>query len=317
MQTQIMVPLDGSLFSEQALAYALELASRISAQLHLVKVHVGTPQRVRQSAALGLLWDFNELVTDDREYLSRLAEATRWRAALDPVTASLDGDVVPALERYVSSARVDLIVMTTHGRGGVERARLGSVADALGHRVSVPLLLLRPRAGAAVIDATTPLLERVLIPVDGSQLSECAIRHTLRLFGSARIRYTLMQVVTPPQAVALSDSVPVPLPVSYDTEDQLRSNARDYLEQLAQPHRARGYRIDTAVIVRPRAVVGILHLAYRTRADLIAMATHGRSGFKRLVLGSVADAVVRGSDTPLLLMRAAAKPRHGHKENAS
>jgi nucleotide-binding universal stress UspA family protein len=306
MNTNIMVPLDGSLFSEQALFYALEVAKRADARVHLVMVRVQTPNVLRRFAVNGGRSNLPETeLEDEREYLTRLEEAATWQAGIAPVTALLFGDVVTTLEDYAASNGIDLVIMTTHGRSGVARAWLGSVADALLHRLSVPMLLLRPRAGETVLDTPSFALDHILVPIDGSSLSETAIPAALTFGRLTNARYTLAQIVAPPMMIAMADSIPVPL--SQQTIDDLKATADAYLERLATPLRQQGYVVDTRVVAYSTAANGIQALARNMGVDLIALATHARSGIKRLALGSVADLIVHGSSLPVLLLRSATK----------
>jgi nucleotide-binding universal stress UspA family protein len=93
------------------------------------------------------------------------------------------------------------------------------------------------------------------------------------------------------------------VPMQQEEHDALRANAANYLESVAQRLRARGSSVDTTVVIQPQCAVGILEQAATAEANLIAMATHGRSGLQRLALGSVADKVMRGTSVPLLLLR--------------
>src|SRR5688500_16609867 len=148
MLERILLPLDGSLFSEQALHVAARIAWRANAELHLVKVRplaTGLLSADPQAAAATLQRES----AGDREYLERVA--ARLRAPGRRVhTNVLTGTPTIALSGYVTDTQIDLVVMTTHGRGGLSRAWLGSVADRLVRTTSVPVLLLRPRDGAGL-----------------------------------------------------------------------------------------------------------------------------------------------------------------------
>ncbi|HSL71468.1 MAG TPA: universal stress protein, partial [Longimicrobiales bacterium] len=206
-----------------------------------------------------------------------------------------------ALEAYVREAGIELIVMTTHGRGGLSRAWLGSVADSLVRSINVPVLLFRPRGDDAA-EARAFRLRHILIPVDGSDLSEHVIDHAIWLGRLTGARYTLMQVVAPPFGVPATDVIPV-APLAPQDVESLRSLATAYLEQVANRLRGDGLQVDTVVVVQTQSAPGILEEALQCGADLIAMATHGRGGWQRVALGSVADKVLRGTSVPLLILR--------------
>jgi nucleotide-binding universal stress UspA family protein len=301
MYAQILVPLDGSRFSEQALPYALEIARRSHALLHLVKVHSITPlpsPYLDSGSYLNSQFDA-ELRQGEVEYLERLAGGLAADGA-NIHCAVVEGPVVNALEAYVQEAGITMIVMTTHGRGGLSRAWLGSVADGLVRGVNVPLLLLRPRGEN---DETPSFgLEHILIPMDGSEFSEQVLEYAIALGRLGDARYTLVQVVQPPIVMPPAEIAGVVPPPLRDLRE-LRAQADQYLEELAEGMRKEGLTVDTVVVTQQQAALGILDESLECDADLIAMATHGRGGWQRVALGSVADKVLRGSSVPMLLLR--------------
>jgi nucleotide-binding universal stress UspA family protein len=299
MYQQIMVPLDGSSFSGQALSYALGAARRMNATVHFVRVH--KPTEALLSPATPWLVDTvagAQQRPAEQQYLQLLAALPR-ASGLRIETALLEGQVTAALERYVSLMNIDLVVMTTHGRGGLSRVWLGSVADTLVRNVDVPVLLLRPTQATREYGPEFSL-NHILIPVDGTAFSECVIEQAMEIGSLTNARYTLVHVVAPPVSAGAS-------PASAGAADMefalLRAHARAELEQLATQMRERGVQVDTAVVVQSQSAAGILESAVETQADLIAMATHARAGWTRMALGSVADKVLRATHTPLLLMR--------------
>lgn len=297
----ILVPLDGSEFGEQALLAAAAIAQRTGATLRLAHVHVSaamtpfagsTPvnaeheERLRDAAATYI------------EELAREIEETH-RVPATPVI--LDGSIVDALARYAQESNVDLITMTTHGRGGISRAWLGSVADGLVRQAQRPVVLIRP---------TTDLpdrlrqgtFQRVLIPLDGSEAAEQVIPYALAVAGPAEIEIRLLQVVLP---VLPHEQVVAPYAVFVDhtSAEQRVAEAETYLHRRAEELKSEGVAVTPTVVIHGQPALAILEEADREGIDLIAMATHGRGGVARLVLGSVADKVLRGGSAPLLLLR--------------
>ena len=294
---QIMVPLDGSEFSEQALDCAYALASRAGARLHLVKVQ--TPEPLAAEALFYNVQPQPSSSIDDQIYL----DSTRidaQRRGVDSVTALLRGRVVDALAVYCLEQDIDLVVMTTHGRGGLSRAWLGSVADELIRVINIPLLLLRPTQKAPTSVGRFDL-DHIVIPLDRSESSERAIEPALALGQLTGARYTLLQVVPPLALVPAPEAMPMAMQLN--EHDALRAQAAAYLNTVAERLRSQGYQVETTVVIQPQCAAGILEQAVSTDASLIAMATHGRSGLQRLALGSVADKVLRGTTVPLLLLR--------------
>ena len=185
---------------------------------------------------------------------------------------------------------VDLIVMTTHGYGRVNRAVLGSVADELVRRATVPILLTRPREAADGAPPTT--IHRILILLDGSTASEQVLWPALTIARLTGTACTLLHVVEASAAGQESAAV----------EGEM-TLARRYLEAVAESCREQGADVTTRLVAARQAVAVILEEG--SGHDLIALATHGRGGIKRLLLGSVADKVLREAHVPVLLYREA------------
>lgn len=240
-----------------------------------------------------------EIRDEDRVYLARMAADPRVEP-FHPVTALVGGEPAHALEKYARSCGIDLIVMTTHGRGGLSRAWYGSVADALIRRVDIPVLLLRPPGSAPPPVEPLPAIRRVLLTVDGSEHSESLIHTAIALGGFANTFYTLLQVMLPLPPIGYTDTVTAPLDAK--VADEAAQHAAEHLDGLANELRAKGYSVNTAMIVHGDVAHAIRDYAVQNEIDLIAMVTHGRGGWKRLVLGSVADRVIRETAIPLLVL---------------
>lgn len=305
MYRRIMVPLDGSSLGEYALPLALGLARRAGATVDLV--HVCT---VIGPNTLGGNLDAPVLGVSRREQMHKYADvylrqlagslSARWEVTISATV--LDGLVADRLyDRAIASA-ADLVVMTTHGYGSLARAWMGSVADKLVRRLPLPILLARPRESAPAVleEAHERLFEHVLIPLDGSALAEEILAPAIALGTLTNADYTLVQAIEMPtlgyapaaQAVALDQRV----------LEQWRAESQGYLESVATRVRVHGSAVRTHVTIGPPAIA-IMDYAREQSADLIALSTHGRGGLARLLLGSVADKVVRGADVPILLQR--------------
>src|SRR5688572_19257901 len=137
-----MVPLDGSDFSEQALRYAYQLAMRMRARVHLVRV-LSAEGITAENVVFDTQPDDDEWKAA-KSYLGRISEDGLWQTRTASETAVLRGPVAGSLAQYASAHDIDLVIMTTHGRGGLSRAWLGSVADELVRQLNIPILVLRP-----------------------------------------------------------------------------------------------------------------------------------------------------------------------------
>jgi nucleotide-binding universal stress UspA family protein len=324
MYHSILVPLDGSPLSEYALPIACDIARRSGAELHLVHVHVratpapiyveGMPVVDEQLQSLSKEHELAYLESI-RDRLTAEPELPMTVAVLDPFDADLRDQTVPdMLASYAATANSDLIVMTTHGRGGLERFWLGSVADALVRASTVPVLLVRPDEHHPT--AQPPLFRQTLIPLDGSALAEQILESALMLGAPVEAEYTLLHVVQPHVLVRWG---PFTTPTDLDSEATQRRqlDAQHYLERVARALRATGKQVVIRVVVAEQAAPAILEEARQHGIDLIAIATHGRRSLGRLLLGSVADKVLRRTDIPLLLYRPTFPPDSAGRQSAS
>jgi nucleotide-binding universal stress UspA family protein len=311
MYRSILVPLDGSPASEHALPIACDLARRSGALLRLAHVHIvytaapiyveGMPVIDEQMQSLGK--------AHERAYLERirdrLAAESNLRVAialLDPADAEIPDQTVPQmLASYAATTDTDLIVMTTHGRGGLARFWLGNVADALVHSSHTPILLIRPD-GADLAVEHPPVFRQMLIALDGSALAERILEPAQALGRLTQAAYTLLHVVEP---YTLVRSAPFTTPTDFDAEGTQRRQleAQRYLDSITGRLQSTGATVAIDVRVAEQAALAILDAARERQADLLAIATHGRSGLARLLLGSVADKVVRAATLPVLLWR--------------
>jgi nucleotide-binding universal stress UspA family protein len=297
---QILVPVDGSTFAEAALPLALALSGKTGSGVHVVSVVEPIPAFAYEEwEAAAREWS--------QDYLENVAERVRPEAGGEVTTALRSGHVVETLLTEADVSHADLIVMSTHGRGALSRAWLGSVADAIMRQARIPVVFVRPREARAPAAEAPGGFETILVPLDGSDVSESALEYATELgelFGSA---YHLTRVVAYPLDIA-SPYLPYTVQMNQNILADAKAVAAEYLEEHADRMRRRGLRVTTSVTVDAQAGHGILSEAEAVGCDLIAMATHGRTGMGRLVLGSAADKVLRGTHVPLLLYRPAKVP---------
>ena len=308
MYRLILVPLDASAASERALPWATSIASAAGCPLRLVRVVTPAPALGTELYGAMLLdaKAMEELRREGERSLRGLADQVAGRTGLRVTPAVLDDGLPDALAEYVSESGADLVVMTTHDRGRLERLLLGSVAESIVRRISVPVLLVRADEDAPVADQP-PALGHLLIPLDGSEFASAVVPHAATLAALTRAEVTLLGVVDPvlaaeSQAMGGPDS---PLTPQHATDEVEGETVLDsfVLERTAGPLRARGLIVKTAVLTDRRPAHAIVDYAARHAVDLIAMTTHGRGAVRRLFAGSVADAVLRTAPTPVLMYR--------------
>ena len=286
MFQNIMLPLDGSRLSEMARPLAVRVAQTSGARLHLVRIHVPAAPTAEVIATS----NYDEMLREwEREALDA-ALARVLDAGIDATAELLEGPVVSGLERYVRAMGIDLTVMTTHSRGVLARAVMGSVAEEFVRKTDVPVLLLRPPADAEDTLHELTLIKRILVPLDGTAESESVLPHAVQFARLAGARLILTQMVIAPYA-----------PFNATLREQAEAYLQDVAESLPTG------LCSTHVATSPEGVpTGLIRAAIQKDADLIAMATHGRSGWARLALGSVAETMLHRTVTPMLLIRGVA-----------
>jgi nucleotide-binding universal stress UspA family protein len=304
MLRSIVVPLDGSRFADRALPVAARLAQRTGATLHLVMAQDPT-QGLAPFAEFGppsvLLME--ELDRRHADFLERTADRLRKAGGIRVRVVHQDGAAGRVIVRAVKAARAGLVVMSTHGRGALGRLGLGSVADYVVRHLETPILLLPGKAGVL---RTIPG-RRVLLPVDLSPESWAVVR-ALEELGQPleQTRLTLLHVVEPVPVVTLPSMAPL-APDGALAELQW-DQARKQLDQFEARARNRGFRVSSRLVAGGPAGATILDEFNRGNFDLLAMTTHGYSGFRRLLLGSVTNRVIRHARKPMLVLRPPGKP---------
>ena len=297
----ILVPLDGSPLAEQALALASNIAQRAGSKLRLVLAHQ-LPSAPLDPLAAKLFTSIERATRkSERAYLRGIQAKLRQGGTRLSSAVTLTGKAGLELAQHVRELGIDLVVMATHGRGGIQRAWLGSVADHLIRTLEVPVLLVRPREGEAARDRP-PGVGQILVPLDGSPLAEEALDAAVVLARIWDAEITLLQVVRP---VLLSVDPALLLSSAYDEgiTGSWRQQAQDYLDDVVEQMHGQGLRATGVAVVGWNAADAILNVARPERVAVVALATHGRGGLRRLILGSVADKLVRGADVPVLVCR--------------
>jgi nucleotide-binding universal stress UspA family protein len=297
MYRVIMVPVDGSAFSREAVFQGLRLAEKNGAQLQLVRVGsmpivVGGPETAAlENKAWGTERD--SMLTQ----LYRLAAECRANAHVD-VTATLeDGPIADALRGHALRHAVDLIVMATHARRGIARVWLGSVADRLIRETGIPVLAVRPPSLATEL-ASGSCFKRILVALDGSALAEKSLKPALTLAEMEQAEITLLRVVPSEKDIPVGEMHALIGPARARDVDEAQSYLAGLQVTLAE-HRV---PIHSAVVVAVDVPAAILGFAETHDADLIAIATHGRGGISRAMIGSVADRVLSEGGISALIL---------------
>jgi nucleotide-binding universal stress UspA family protein len=285
---------------DYALKVALPIVKQTGARLHLVYVED--------------MPDDPPVAEQAREYVTSVETSVSRSLPPKVVTSALLSDMIDGvtfpfppratvaeiLGRYANENAIDLIVMTTHGRGGLSRAWLGSVADSLIRHAHVPVLLHPSSSGPP----GPFLFQRILIPLDGSERAECVIAPAVALGRLHHGRITLLS------AVAFFSLPPGVHPAAFimaqaEVMAKDRQEAESYLNAQAEKLAGAGVTVSVEVIEALDVAGAIVRFAHENGHDSIAIGTRGIGGGKRLMLGSVADKIIRTIQLPVLVQNPA------------
>lgn len=300
MYRVIMVPTDGTGFDREAIRVALRIGERTGAKVKLVRV-LSTGSFFGVAAAAEGSSVAAEVVRSERDRalseIYALAAECREVSTAD-ISADLhSGPVADVLEGYAKRQEADLIVISTHGRSGIARMSLGSVTDSLIRHTSIPVLVVKPPT-SYLNPQVSAAFRHVIVPLDGSALAEQILPRIMTLAKLEDAEITLLHVLTaqPFSPTEMAD----PNVAWWDKDIAL---AQDYLFRTAKKLRKTGAPVRTDIVVSQNVADAISDFAAREKADLIAIATHGRGGLARMLRGSVADAVMHSAKRSMLVFK--------------
>ncbi len=309
MYTRILVPLDGSKLAEQVLPYVRILAKGLHSQAELLRV-------VEPLPPIGLMDPYREvhrqqltasLTNQAKDYLEEIAEPFRD----DRPTVSYSvrhGNPESEIVSEAESGPATMIAMSTHGRSGLGRWALGSVADKVLHVTNLPLLIVRPQEQKA--SEREGKLENVIVPLDGTEMAEQALPHLTRIAKALGLKVILVRV-TPSageyhrytENFPEGGAAPVYVRQFLEVSENVDSQAMGYLHEVKTKLLQQKVSSVDEHLLHGHPAAAIVDLARQTPHNLIVMTTHARPGLQRWVLGSVADRVVRHSRNPVLFIR--------------
>lgn len=290
MFDRILVPLDGSPESEKIRHWVVGIAAELESAVDLLGIV--DPTRLKRSDDESLL---EAEVESAHKYLRTQAD---WFQERDVTVAThvVNGDPAEMIIEQARELDSRLIAMVTQRRSAIMRGVLGSVSDRVLHATGVPIMLVRPGDDVGFVDGAG-LPSTVIVPLDGSDFAEGAIP-----FAEALAKHSTGQVLyvsgTAPNTSYAAYSLADPA-ISMDDDGKTRRGS--YLEKVAERSNNRGITA-TQMQVRETAAEAIIKEASRSSDRLIVMTSHGASGIKRWLLGSVADKVIRSSEHPVIVI---------------
>jgi nucleotide-binding universal stress UspA family protein len=276
----VLVPLDGSQAAEQALPYAMAVARRSGAAIRLVLVqspHVKPWQQRYRSTLM------ERLKRDKQAYLQSVVRRVSSSIGM-PVAATVIESSKTEQSLCETATDANLVVMATRGRGLMGRLLHRSVSDSLMRTLPCPLLLVNGR-GPAVDSTSDSLFRHVLIPLDVTQSTK-AVAATANIDWLDGAQFTLVHFQDWKQTFSRSRP----------------ADPHDYLRSAAEPLEERFTKVNTEVLISDQPIAtSILSRAEEHACDLIVLTTSTRSGGARLLNRRIANSVVRGAQTPVLV----------------
>jgi nucleotide-binding universal stress UspA family protein len=312
MSRRIVVPLDGSELAERALQYAKTPAARIGAEI--VLLHVCGPEECQREAEKCTVQPMHRAyVEHTAKVLSDELEAATGRS-VEIGQEVLVGDPATEIVNGVSKQDADRIIMASHGRSGVSRWILGSVAEKVARESPVPVIIIR--ASAEEAERSDSPERKILVLLDGSGLAEEVLPYVKEHAEMSGREVTLLHVCEPPEVepsfvyYASQWGYPPTKPLKWEdyVEEEMtkvKKGAKEYLEKIGKRFSDAGIKVSSEVLLGKPAREIVDYVA-RNPFNLVAMSTHGRSGVSRWAYGSVADRVLHAVSSPLLLVRGAA-----------
>jgi nucleotide-binding universal stress UspA family protein len=290
MLEKILVSLDGSSLSELALIYAKELASVFNSEIYLVYVCERNDSEYRRTVQLYLEKVAEELLRDFTKAGSK--------ATVKPVL--LDGKPAAEIVQYAQQTRVSMVIITSHGRSSIMPWVMGSTANTVIHTIQNPVLLVR----ASMFNGKhrpVKLFSKILLPLDGSEVGEAALPYVIEIAQKLRSEVILFSVIERGQHVHTIGGQDF-IRFSEQQVESMKLETDKYL--TITNAKLSDSRVNVRSVVREGDAAGeIIKFAQEDNIRLVAMSSHGRSGMRSWVFGSVSNKVLQAGKTSLLLVR--------------
>ena len=287
---KILVPLDGSELAEAALAPALAFAEAVSGDVVLLRVVV--PLAIKLDPDL-----YQSVIDRGQKVAETYLNSIQSRSLFS--SGCLEDDIVvgkaaESIIDYAQENEIDLIVMSSHGRSGISRWVYGSVADKVLYHATCATAVIHPQ-----VETIPFTYKRILVPLDGSPLAECALKPALKLAQAVSAELILLRVTFMP----LIPPGPVPgWPGTEVVMNEDEQEAKAYLQRVRDSLPDAPIQLHVHISTNSVAE-GIVDMADELQVDLIVMSSHGRSGISRWVFGSETEKTLRGAHCTTLVIR--------------
>jgi nucleotide-binding universal stress UspA family protein len=297
MYKKMLVLLDGSKLAEVVFSYAQQLTARLDMEPELL--HVCNPQEAEQ-------------LPMRQAYMAHMAEILQGRAAdirskfgkeTKPGEIKAKSSVVigyPAEEiiKYADENKIDIIMLSTHGRSGVRMWDLGAVAEKVIHAAKVPVWLVPTELREDVIWDKLGT-RKLVIPLDGSPLAEEVIQHSIDLVKQRGIESQF--------EIVLINVSPMPVTTNLAQVSKLENDLAEmekYLDEMVKKVQAQGIKANCDLLRSDNTAKAIVSYVESHPTQLLALATRGHEGISKMVFGSVAEEILHSvKTTPMLIVR--------------
>jgi nucleotide-binding universal stress UspA family protein len=295
MFEKVLLPLDGSELAEAAIPYTRDLVAQLQAEIFLLHVCPSDQQAYLHMRQI---------------YLNAMADVLRqeikdsWGPAQQPrvQTEVIIGDPSKVIFDYVKQKSIGLVAVTTHGTSGIRQWAMGNVAEKVVRGVAIPSLLIRVKEEHTAPEKIKPI-QKILLPLDSSDASKISIPYAVELAKKLKATITLFSMAQTVYAQNL-DGMGAGIGVNWDGIDTATEKyTDDYLQTVENEVRAMGAEVNHTSYLGIDAAYEILETEKKMPADLVVMATRGRSPVARWAFGSVAEKILREGNSPMLLVR--------------
>ncbi|KPL15811.1 MAG: hypothetical protein AMJ93_16320 [Anaerolineae bacterium SM23_84] len=296
MFNHILVPLDGSPLCECVLSHVVALAQALGARLTLLQVlePVHSVGQTRSVDPLG--WHIRK--AEGVAYLDALA-ARLQEADLRLEKALLEGPAAERIAQFAKDQNADLIVLSSHGEGGLNRWNISAAVQRTILEASISVMIVRAYE-PVTSDLTGLRYQRLLVPLDGSQRAECTLPLATTLARIHESQLLLAHVVARPEMPRHAPPTQEDIELANQLTERNRLEASGYLQQL----RSRlSLDVQTRLLVSDNAAATLHELVMQENVDLVVLSAHGYSGGTKWPYGSVAVSFIAYGTTPLLIVQ--------------
>ena len=298
MAIRILVPLDGSSLAAAALAHAIGLASPEETHITLLRV---VERTIAQQSVDPLDWHLQR--SEAQAYLDQTSEMLKEFLPAPPEVVLLEGRVADRIVDYAQSEGYDLLVFTSHGRGGLTGWNMSTVATKIAVRAATSMLLVRPSASsvAQYEGALQPVrYQRIVVPLDGSQRAEHVLSTASALAERHGAELVLLHVVVKPELIQRMPLTDDEIELVDKVVQRNQRQAVDYFDQLGS---RLPVRPETRVLIEEDVASAVHHFVNENNVDLVVLSAHGYTGRQQWAFGSLVTSFLTHGTTSMLVMQ--------------